>query len=89
MYRKSDYASADEMIRRMKEAQRNRYAKECNTMIQAKSYDATHTENRRERKARRKRLLKRRLLIFFRDLDNFIDFSIARFIVWRATRHRN
>ena len=85
---KPDYPDASEMTRRVKEAQRRQYAMECNEMIQAKSYDAAFIENRRERKARTRRSIERRLRVFFRDLDYFIDLCIARFLVWRETRRK-
>lgn len=58
-------------------------------MISAKSLDVALPENRRERKTRSKRALKRRLLVFLKDLDFYIDFCIARFLVWREMRRRN
>ena len=61
-------------------------ARESNEMIHAKAFGSTLTENGKERKVRAKRRLKRRLLVFLRDLGSYLDFCIARFILWRETR---
>ena len=70
------------------EVQKRLCARESNEMIHAKAFESSLTENCKERKARAKRRLKRRLLVLLRDLDFYLDFCIARFILWRETRRK-
>ncbi|MEW6130483.1 MAG: hypothetical protein AB1757_25840 [Acidobacteriota bacterium] len=89
MKEKPDYLSVNEWLRRLKEAQKRAAVREYDKMIHAKNFAATFGEIRRARKISAKHMLKRRWLIFLRDLDYFIDFCIARFIMWRAMRRKN
>ena len=84
---KPAYPRADEMMSRLREARER--AKRGNEMIQPNRYITKAAENRLARKNSARRWLNRKLRILYRDLNFFIDFCIARLIVWRATRHRN
>jgi hypothetical protein len=81
---KPDYPSADARLAEWKKAHKGLFKKEFEEMKTAKTYEANVSDFSRER--RRKMSRKRRWLFFLKDMDFFIDFCIARFLVWRTHR---
>lgn len=84
--------SEDEMTNRMKRTNRIKqlkrkiHKKELDRFLNAEAQESPLLSERRESAASRWSPLKRRLVSFLKDLDGFIDFGFARYIVRREAR---
>lgn len=80
------YSSEGEMINRRKQLELKYRDREMERFI-AERIGKRHSQvKRRESLALRWRSFELKAVIFFKDLDCFIDFCLARYIVWRETR---
>ena len=83
---KPEHPSANEMANRMKQFEKESHKKELEQFRNREASQPPLLSDWRENIAARWGLLKRSLLIFFKDLDRFIDFLLALYIVRRETR---
>jgi hypothetical protein len=63
--------------------------KEMEHMAIARTQEPVAFRAKRKDRPTTRHLSKHRTLAFFRDFDYFIDFCLARFIVWREVRRAN
>jgi hypothetical protein len=85
---KAAYTSGAEMFRKLLEMKQKFYREELNHLIIEKNHDLTLPE--KDAKVRPVKHISRRRnwAVLRRDLRFFIDFCIARLIVWRESRRR-
>lgn len=85
---KPPYPSAGEMVNAMKQLEKEFRKRERERFLSAEARKAPFLGSKRESLASSYGLFKRRLTNLFKDLNHYIDFSLARYIVWRETRRR-
>ena len=74
------------MTNRMKQLQRKIRKRELEWFLNREAQQSRFVSERRESPASRWSLLKRRLVSFFQDLERFMDFRLAFYIVRRESR---
>jgi hypothetical protein len=78
--------SEGEMTNRMKQLEKTFRNREFEHLVSGQAREASLSRGERRTLASAWSLFERRLVIFFKDFDHYIDFCIARYIVWRETR---
>ena len=83
---KPEHPSDGEMVRRLKSFQRKMHRQEFERMLNAQR-DESALGIRFADGSSKWDLLKRRAVSFFKDFSYYIDFCMARFLIWRMMLH--
>lgn len=83
---KPQHPSQDEMAKRLRGFKRKLQKQEQARLLATCDSEGIAQRAKREGKAAKWALLKRNIVSLLKDIDTFVDFCLARYIVWRETR---